>query len=56
MKIEVRSKKGLRTILSVIVDKETIQNKMDERLSELQKEKFLRQLLKVNLESPYMEK
>jgi len=38
MKVEVQSKKGLRTILSVIVDKKTIQNKMDERLSELQKE------------------
>ncbi len=42
MKIEVRSKKGLRTILSVIVDKKTIQNKMDERLSELQKEVTLK--------------
>ena len=32
MKIEVQSKKGLRTILSVVVDKKTIQQKMDERL------------------------
>ena len=32
MKIEIQSKKGLRTILSVIVDKKTIQKKMDERL------------------------
>ncbi len=38
MKVEIQSKKGLRTILSVIVDKKTIQNKMDERLNELQKE------------------
>ena len=35
MKIEVQSKKGLRTVLSVAVDKKTIQSKMDERLSEL---------------------
>ena len=38
MKIEIKSKKGLSTILSVIVDKKTIQLKMDERLAELQKE------------------
>ena len=38
MKIETKSKKGLSTILSVVVDKKTIQLKMDERLSELQKE------------------
>ncbi len=38
MKVEVKSKKGLRTILSVIVDKKKIQIKMDERLKELQKE------------------
>ena len=37
MKIEVQSKKGLRTILSVVVDKKTIQLKMDERLNELTK-------------------
>ena len=36
MKIEVQSKKGLKTILSVVVDKKTIQLKMNERLSELQ--------------------
>ena len=40
MKIEVQSKKGLRTVLSVVVDKKTIQLKMDERLSELQKKKL----------------
>ena len=42
MKIKVQSKKGLRTILSVIVDKKTIQLKMEERLSELQKEVALK--------------
>jgi trigger factor len=38
MKIETKSKKGLRTILSVVVDKKSIQAKMDERLHEIQKE------------------
>ena len=38
MKVEVKSKKGLRTILSVIVDKKSIQTKMEEKLGELQKE------------------
>ena len=42
MKVEVKSKKGLRTILSVIVDKKNIQKKMDERLNELQKEVALK--------------
>ena len=42
MKIEVKSKKGLRTILSVIVDKKNIQLKMDEKLNELQKEVALK--------------
>ena len=42
MKIEVKSKKGLRTVLSVIVDKKNIQTKMDERLKELQKEVALK--------------
>ena len=37
MKVEIKSKKGLRTILSVIVDKKH-SDKMDERLKELQKE------------------
>ena len=40
MKVEVKSKKGLRTILSVIVDKKNIKLKMDERLKELQKKLF----------------
>jgi trigger factor len=38
MKVEVKSKKGLRTILSIVVDKKNIQLKMEEKLSELQKE------------------
>ncbi len=42
MKVEVKSKKGLRTILSVIVDKKNIQVKMEERLKELQKEVALK--------------
>ena len=42
MKIEIKSKKGLRTILSVIVDKKNIQIKMNERLEELQKEVALK--------------
>ena len=42
MKVEVKSKKGLRTILSVMVDKKNIQTKMDERLKELQKEVALK--------------
>ena len=42
MKIQVKSKKGLRTILSVIVDKKNIQLKMDEKLNELQKEVALK--------------
>ena len=42
MKVEIKSKKGLRTILSVIVDKKNIQTKMDERLKELQKKVALK--------------
>ncbi len=42
MKVEIQSKKGLRTTLSVIVDKKTIQNKMEERLNELQKQVTLK--------------
>ena len=38
MKVEIKSKKGLRTILSIIVDKKNIKSKMDEKLKELQKE------------------
>ena len=42
MKIEIQSQKGLRTVLSVAVDKKTIQTKIDERLTELQKEVALK--------------
>ncbi len=42
MKVEVKSKKGLRTVLSVIVDKKSIQTKMNDRLNELQKEVALK--------------
>jgi len=42
MKTEIQSKKGLRTIISVSIDKKTIQKKMDERLNELQKEVSLK--------------
>ena len=42
MKIEVKSKKGLSTTLSVVVDKKIIQLKINERLSELQKEVTLK--------------
>ena len=42
MKVEVKLKKGLRTILSVIVNKEIVQTKMDKRLKELQKEVALK--------------
>ncbi len=42
MKVEVKSKKGLRTVLSIIVDKKSIQTKMNDRLKELQKEVALK--------------
>ena len=35
MKVKVTSKKGFKTILSVLVDKKTIQNKLEEKLNEL---------------------
>ena len=38
MKIEIQSKKGLRTNLSIVVDKKTIEKKLNERLLELQSE------------------
>jgi len=38
MKIEIQNKKGLTTILSIVVDKKIIQEKLDKRLSELQSE------------------
>ena len=42
MKVEIQSKKGLRTILSVVVDKKEIQIKIEERLNELQKQLSLK--------------
>jgi len=42
MKIEVQNKKGLKTVLSIIVDKKTIQEKLDKKLSELQSEVSLK--------------
>jgi len=38
MKTEIKEKKGLRTVLSIIVDKKTIEKKLNERLNELQNE------------------
>ena len=38
MKIEIQNKKGLTTTLSIIVDKKTIQEKLNEKLLELQTE------------------
>ena len=42
MKIEVQNKKGLRTILSIIIDKKIIQEKLDKKLLELQSEVSLK--------------
>ena len=42
MKIELKSKKGLRTSLSIVVDSKTIQKKLDKRLIELQSEVSLK--------------
>ena len=42
MKVEIKSKKGLRTVLSIVVDKKSIQVKMDEKLNQLQKEVALK--------------
>ena len=38
MKVQVQSKKGLKTTLSIIVDKVEIKKKLDDRLLELQNE------------------
>ena len=38
MKIQIQSKKGLKTILSIVVDKSDIKLKLDQRLKELQSE------------------
>ena len=42
MKVKINSKKGLKTSLSVLVDKKTIQKKMDEKLVELQNKVHLK--------------
>ena len=42
MKIEIQNKKGLTTVLSIIIDKKTIQAKLDKKLSELQSEVSLK--------------
>ena len=42
MKTVIQSKKGLRTTLSIIVDKKSIDKKLEERLSEIQKEVSLK--------------
>jgi trigger factor len=42
MKIEVQSKKGLRTSLLIVIDKKTIKDKLDERLVALQSEVSLK--------------
>ena len=42
MKTVIQSKKGLRTTLSIIVDKKSIEKKLEERLSEIQKEVSLK--------------
>jgi trigger factor len=42
MKVEVQSKKGLRTILSIVIDKKIIKEKLDKRLLELQTEVSLK--------------
>jgi len=42
MKVEVQNKKGLTTVLSIIIDKKTIQVELDKKLSELQSEVSLK--------------
>ena len=42
MKISIQSKKGLTTILSIIVNKDTIQNELDKRLDKLKSEVSLK--------------
>ena len=37
MKVQVQSKKGLQTTLSIVVDKASIKKELDNRLSEYQK-------------------
>ena len=42
MKIEIQSKKGLRTVISIFVEKKTVEKKLNERLLELQSEVSLK--------------
>jgi len=42
VKIEIQNKKGLTTVLSIIVDKKTIQKKLDQKLLDLQSEVSLK--------------
>ncbi len=42
MKIEIQSKKGLRTVLSIIVDKKIVQKELDQKLQDLQSEVSLK--------------
>ena len=42
MKVEIQSKKGLKTKLSILIDKKTIQKKLDDRLIELKSEVSLK--------------
>ena len=65
MRAKITSRKGLKASLSVIVDKITIQKKLDEKLSELQTKvqlkglgpaKFRPKLLKTNLERRFTER
>ena len=48
MKVELQSRKGLRTILSVVVDKKSIEEKIKEKLVELQTQ--VKRLVKPKLE------
>jgi trigger factor len=42
MKVEIQNRKGLKTVLSIIIDKKIIQEKLDKKLSELQSEVSLK--------------
>ena len=42
MKVDLQTKKGLRAVLNVFVDKKSIQEKMEQRLEELKNEVSLK--------------
>ena len=42
MKVEIENKKGLTTVLSIVIDKKVIQEKLDEKLLALQSEVSLK--------------